>query len=184
MTTNRTVTTMAASVTSARRLDSSGDPAQVSPKAMTTIDVQLRPEWIAGVGYRYDVTLADEVIVRRSRDPGHDAARVLHSRGRAGSFRTIDFLTGKPRMIYDIAKAAKVSVIDRSDGGLVVVPYRPMSEEDKARARLHRTDRGRRSAGGMAEGTPSPAERPGDATGVAPRALPVGEASRSELEAA
>jgi hypothetical protein len=151
---------------------------------MTPIDIQLRPEWITRVGYRYDVLLGEEVIVRRSRDPEHDAARALHARGLAGSFRTIDFLTGKPRMIYYIEKAAKVSVIDRSDGGLVVVPYRPMSGEDKTRARLHRTDRGRRSAGGMAEGTPSPAERPGDETGVAPRALPAGEESRSELEEA
>ena len=153
-------------------------------RTMTPIDVQLRPQWIARVGYRYDVMLAGEVIVRRSRDPEHDAARVLHSRGLRGSLRPIDFVTGRPRMIHDIGKAAKVSVIDRSDGGLVVVPYRPMSEEDKTRARLHRTDRGRRSAGGMAEGTPSPAERPGDETGVAPRALPAGEESRSELEEA
>jgi hypothetical protein len=151
---------------------------------MTTIDVQLRPQWIACVGYRYDVILAGEVIISRSRDPEHDAARALQARGLRGSFRTIDFVTGRPRMIHDIEKAAKVSVIDRSDGGLVVVPYRPMSGEDKTRVRLHRTDRGRRSAGGMAEGTPSPAERPGDETGVAPRALPAGEESRSELEEA
>ena len=121
---------------------------------MTNIDVRLRPEWVENVGYRYDVLLDDEVIVRRSRDPEYDAARVLHARGIRGRFRTIDFRTGKPRMILDIEKAAKLRTVERSDTGLIVVPYRPMSEEDKARARLHRAHQGRRSTEVVAPGMP------------------------------
>ena len=78
--------------------------------------------------------LGGEVIVRRSRDPEHDAARVLHARGLRGRFRTIDFRTGKPRMILDIEKAAKLRTVERDTGGLTVVPYRPMSEDDRSRS--------------------------------------------------
>jgi len=139
---------------------------------MSTIDVRLKPAWIENVGYRYDVILDGETIVRRSRDPEHDAARALHARGRRGCFRTIDFFTGRPRMILDIEKAAKLRIIERDDTGLTVVPYRPMSEEDKTRARLHRAHQG----GVILEGTvPSTreADKPaGDESGVTKHAPP------------
>jgi hypothetical protein len=109
---------------------------------VTTIDVQLRTEWINGVGYRYDVLLDGEVIVHASRDPEFDAARVLQARALRGRFRTIDFRTGRPRMELDIAKAAGLCTIERADkGGPRVVPYRPLSAEARSLLRgqpLHR----------------------------------------------
>lgn len=133
---------------------------------MTPIDVRLRPEWIEAVGYRYDVLLDGEIIVCRSRDPEHDAARVLHGRGLRGRFRTMDFRTGMPRMILDIEKAAKLRTIERNDSGLIMVPYRPMAEEDKTRARLHRADLGRPSMGGVATDTRKPVKGAGGESGV------------------
>jgi len=146
------------------------------------VDVRLRSEWIAKVGYRYDVLLGDEVIVRRSRDPGHDAARALLALGHRGRFRTIDFRTGMPRMSYDIEKAARLSIIERNDTGLVIVPYRRMSEGDKARARLHRTDRGRRSAPGLVPDAGPTIERPGGGTGATARVLRAGGDAPADLE--
>ena len=84
---------------------------------MSPLDVRLRAEWIVGVGYRYDVLLDGEIIVSRSRDPEYDAARVLQTRGLRGKFRTIDFRTGKARMILDIEKAARLKTVERDRGG-------------------------------------------------------------------
>jgi hypothetical protein len=140
---------------------------------MTVIDVRLRPEWVERVGYRYDVLLDGEIIVRRSRDPEYDAARVLHGRDLRGRFRTIDFNTGNPRMILDIAKAAKLRTVERNDSGLIVVPYRPMSDEDKIRARLHRAHQGRPSAGGVAQATRQPFKGAVGESGATTRAPPL-----------
>ena len=136
---------------------------------MTTIDVQLRAEWVERVGYRYDVLLDGEVTVHASRDPEHDAAWVLQARGLRGRFRTIDFRTGRPRMELDIAKAAGLRTIERDDGGLTVVPYRPMSEDDKTRARLHRAHQGWPSREEVASGTGQPVKRLGDESGATKR---------------
>ena len=136
---------------------------------MTAIDVRLRAVPVERVGYRHDVLLGGEVIIRRSRDPEYDAARVLHARGLGGRFRTIDVRTGRPRMILDIAKAAKLATIERNDSAPIVVPYRPMSEEDKTRARLHRAHRGRLSAAGVARGTRKPLKRSGGEGGATKR---------------
>ena len=144
----------------------------------TVIDVRLRSVWVANVGYRYDVLLDSDVIVRGSRDPEHDAARALHARGLRGRFRTNDFRTGKLRMILDIEAAAKLRTVERSDTGLIVVPYRPMSEEDKTRARLHRVHQGRRSREGMAPDTRLPVERPGGESGATRRGVKSGTDAR------
>jgi hypothetical protein len=111
---------------------------------------------------RHDVLLDGEVIVHASRDPEFDAARVLHARGLRGRFRTIDFRTGRPRMELDIGKAARLRTIERGDSGLIVVPYRPMSEEDKTRARLHRARQGRLPTKEVTPDTRQPVKRPGD----------------------
>lgn len=136
---------------------------------MTTLDVQLRAEWVERVGYRYKVLLDSEIIVRRSRDPEFDAARILQARGHRGRFRTIDSGTGRPRMELDIEKAAGLRTIERDVGGLCVVPYRPMSEEDKTRARLHRAHQGRLSMGEPAPNTRQPVKRPGGESGATKR---------------
>jgi hypothetical protein len=144
---------------------------------MSAIDVRLKPEWVEGVGYRYDVLLGDEVIVRRSRDPEHDTARALLARGVGGRLRTIDFATGRPRMIVDIAKAARVTIVERDDGGLALVAHHPMTEHDKARARVHRIGQGLRLAGGIARDSQAAAERAGALSGVPPRAYSLAPAA-------
>jgi hypothetical protein len=97
------------------------------------IDVLLRPIWVDRVGYRYDVILDGETIVCRSSDPGHDAARALLARGFRGRFRTIDFNTGRPRMIFDIEKAARLRVIEQDRRGLKIGRYQQMSDQDRVR---------------------------------------------------
>ena len=107
------------------------------------IDVRLRSTWVPRVGYRYDVILGDETIVSRSTDPEYDAARALLALGHRGRFRTIDFVTGKPRMIFDIKKAARLRTVERDAGGITVGRYQPMTSEERMRARSHGTDQGR-----------------------------------------
>jgi hypothetical protein len=129
---------------------------------VTTFDVRLRAEWLKGIGYRYDVIFEGEVIVCRSRDPEHDAARILEARGFRGRFRTIDARTGRLRMVHDIVKAARLRTIERDDGGLIVVPYRRMTEEDKIRARLQRAGQGPLFMGEVAIAAGQPVQRRGD----------------------
>jgi hypothetical protein len=107
------------------------------------VDVLLNATWIAGVGYRYDVILNGDVIVRRSRVPEHEAARALHARGFRGRFRTVDFRTGSPRMILDIETTARLRIVERSDTGPIVVPYRPMSGDVRALLGANTSDQGR-----------------------------------------
>jgi hypothetical protein len=139
---------------------------------MTTIDVQLRPEWIARVGYRYDVILAGEVIASRSRDPEHDGARALQARGLAGEVRTIDFVTGRPRMIHDIEKAARLRIVERDDGGIAVLGYRPMSDAVRAHFGAHTSRRGGAVQRKGARSTRQPGKAAGGETCVAPQRAP------------
>jgi hypothetical protein len=138
----------------------------------TIIDVRLRAVWVSEVGYRYDVLLGAEIIVQRSRDPEHDAARALLALGYRGRFRTVDFVTDGPRMIHDIEKAAKQRVVERDDGRIVVLRYRPMSEAVRARFGAHT------SAGGSAAppdgpvSTHEPAEAAGSETCAVPQRIP------------
>ena len=131
---------------------------------MTAIDVRLRPEWVDNVGYRYDALLGNEVIVRRSRDPEYDAARVLHARGLRGRFRTVDFRTGKPRMILDIEKAAKLRTVERDDGPPTVMCYRPMSDEVRAALGAHTSHQRSGEPPEMVHDTAEPTKAVGDET--------------------
>lgn len=123
---------------------------------LDAIDVQLRAAWIRRVGYRYDVILGGDVIVRRSGDPEHEAARALRSRGLSGTFRTTDFVTGKPRMILDIEKTAGLRTVERDRGGLSIEPYMPMSDDDISRLRPPGLLHERPPSPGMAEDTDYP----------------------------
>jgi len=150
---------------------------------VTTIDVQLRPTWIRRVGYRYDVILDDEVIVRQSRDPEYDTARVLHARGLRGRFRTIDFRTGEPRMILDIAKAAKLCTVERANKGPPTVgPYRPLSDDARARLRPHSLHQGRVLSAETAHCTGQPAAAAGGGGCAGERPTNEGSASRGLRE--
>lgn len=129
------------------------------------LDVLLRGTWIGGTGYRYDVILGRETIVQRSRDPEHDAARVLHARGLRGRFRTIDFVTGGHRMTLDAARAAKLRVVERDDDGPpTVMPYRPLSEDVRALLGAHTSDRGGAVPGEVVQGTRQPPRAAGGET--------------------
>jgi hypothetical protein len=57
-----------------------------------------------GVRYkgRYSVEFGGDLIVEVSRDPEHDLARALLSRGITGKVTMLDANTGKPRTIIDI----------------------------------------------------------------------------------
>ena len=56
--------------------------------------------------YAYDVVFDGELLVTDSRDPEHDLARVLVTRGLTGKVTIYDGNTGMPRTIVDIEKAA------------------------------------------------------------------------------
>lgn len=131
---------------------------------MTAIDVQLRAEWISRVGYRYDVILDGEVIVRRSSDPEYDTARVLHARGLRGAFRTIDFRAGKTRMVLDIEKAAALRTVERDLGGLSIEPYMPMSADGRSRLRPPGLHQERQLSPPMAADTEEPFPAAGGGT--------------------
>ena len=56
--------------------------------------------------YAYDVVFDGELLVTDSRDPEHDLARVLVTRGLTGEVTIYDANTGKPRTVVDIERAA------------------------------------------------------------------------------
>jgi hypothetical protein len=64
---------------------------------------------------RYEVRLGDEVLVQSSRDPEHDAARVLLARGISGRMTTLK-VDGTPRMHFDIARAAGLEAVEGANG--------------------------------------------------------------------
>jgi hypothetical protein len=74
----------------------------------------------------YSVEYDGEVIVVGSRNAELDAARILLGRGITGK---LTFLgpTGKPRLIVDIAKAAKLSIDDRH--GMRFIRWKPFSAD-------------------------------------------------------
>ena len=97
---------------------------------MTTLTARLHPKWVGGRdGYHYSVICRGELIVDRSRDPECDAARVLLARGITGKLTVLNGKTGKPRIIIDIEKAAKVRVSEESRDGL---RFRPVDPADSS----------------------------------------------------
>jgi len=133
------------------------------------IEVRLRAEWITGIGYRYDVLLDGEVILSRSRDPEYDTARVLHARGLRGRFRTIDFKTGRARMILDIEKAAELCVVERpSKGPPRLEAYRSLEQATKTALHGPPVHQGRPTGFGVAQGTGRTLPAAGGETADAP----------------
>ena len=93
---------------------------------MTTLTARLHPKWVRGRdGYRYSVICRGELIVDRSRDPECDAARALIGKGITGKLTMLDGKTGKPRIIIDIEKCAKLRVSEESRDGLRFRPVDP-----------------------------------------------------------
>jgi hypothetical protein len=71
-------------------------------------------------GDRYDVSFQGETIVGRSRDPEHDLARALLSRGYIGFVAIFDGRTESARSIVHIEQAAQLRVSDEARDGLRV----------------------------------------------------------------
>ena len=88
-------------------------------------------------GERYDVHFNGELIVIRSRIPELDLARALLAKSNAGKVTVVDGVTGKPRSIIDIEKAAKLTVREDRRRGPVFVNWRPLPET------LRQSDEGR-----------------------------------------
>ncbi|MGC2409375.1 MAG: hypothetical protein WA441_05125 [Methyloceanibacter sp.] len=67
-----------------------------------------------GIRYtgRYSVTIGGETVVKGSRDPETDFARALLAKGITGKLTMLDAITGNPRTIIDIEKAAKLRADD------------------------------------------------------------------------
>jgi len=79
-----------------------------------TIFVTLQP--LGGKrGQTYNVLLNGEIIALGSRDPEHDAARVLLRRGITGRMTTLG-PDGRVRMHFDIEETAKWSMEENASG--------------------------------------------------------------------
>jgi hypothetical protein len=81
---------------------------------------RLHPVWVPKVGYRYSVIFRGKLLVGRSRDPECDAARALLAMGIIGKLTMLDGKTGKPRVIVDIEKAARLTVEEGPRGPRLV----------------------------------------------------------------
>jgi hypothetical protein len=77
---------------------------------------RLHPIWVPHAGYRYSVIFEGKLLVERSRDPECDAARALLARGITGELTLLDGKTGKPRIIINIEKAARLRVEEGPNG--------------------------------------------------------------------
>ena len=97
-----------------------------------TLTAKLFPVWTpelgsAGIPYsdKYNVTFAGEIIVERSRDPETDLARALLVRGHTGTVTLLDGATGKPRLVINIERTAKLCV---KEGPLRFAPHESRPE--------------------------------------------------------
>ena len=98
---------------------------------------RLHPIWKAKVGYRWSVIFRGKLLVERFRDPECDAARALLAKGFTGEFMLLDGETGKPRMIIDIERAARLTTEEGPKGPRFVkcrksVVDRPYAAEVKS----------------------------------------------------
>jgi hypothetical protein len=80
------------------------------------LKARLHPIWVAKVGYRYSVIFQGRLLVERSRDPACDAARALLAEGITDKLTMLDGKTGRPRMIVDIERAARLTVEEGPNG--------------------------------------------------------------------
>lgn len=65
------------------------------------------------------------LLVERSRDPEHDAARAMLKLGYRGRFHVVDMVTRARRMTGDVEKAAQYAVQESVKGGPRIVKWRP-----------------------------------------------------------
>src|SRR5262245_28338576 len=102
---------------------------------------RLHPHWTSG-GDRYSVIYNGQLLVERSRDPECDAARALLAMGITGQVTLLDGKTGKPRIIINIEKAARLRVEEGPNGPRfvkwrgTVVDRSPTAELDEGEGKV------------------------------------------------
>jgi hypothetical protein len=90
-------------------------------------EAKLFATWAGGqAGYVYDVVYRDEVIVRRSRDPEFDAARILHGRGLVGWLQVLDGVTGRPRLRLGLQNGSKLKTREDRGRGPKLERWKPL----------------------------------------------------------
>ena len=92
---------------------------------MTLLKARLYPIWVPKVGYRYSVIFDGKLLVEHSSDPECDAARALLAKGITGTLTLLDGKTGRPRIVIDIERLAKLCV---KEGPLRFAPYESRPE--------------------------------------------------------
>jgi hypothetical protein len=75
--------------------------------------------------YLYDVEFDGQIVVTNSKDAECDLARVLLARGIKGMVTVFDAITGKPRTIVNIEKAAKLTVLETRRRGPRFIKWKP-----------------------------------------------------------
>lgn len=92
-----------------------------------TVTVALEQLKADAYGTPYRVYLEGDVLIARTHDPEHQAARVLKDRGLCGTLITITFGgDGSPRARVDIEGAAQWTMVETSQRGPCSVPYRKL----------------------------------------------------------
>jgi hypothetical protein len=86
-----------------------------------------RDQW-----YLYDVKLNGELIVAGSKDPETDLARALLRQHISGIVTLCDGVTGKPRTIVNIDRAAKLRFRDDVRQGPIRQKWHPYGRETLA----------------------------------------------------
>ena len=88
------------------------------------VTARVHPRWVGGkAGYLYSVICDGKLLVERSRDPEHDAARALAAKGVTGTLTLLDGKTGRPRVTLDLEGAAKLTVREDRRKGPLFVKY-------------------------------------------------------------
>lgn len=86
-------------------------------------------------GTRYNVCYEGDLVVESSLNPECELARVLEARGLSGHVTMLDGLTGKPRTVINIAKAAKLNAKEDARTGLHFTRWKPFTDEKRAKLR-------------------------------------------------
>ena len=75
--------------------------------------------------YHYDIVVDGRLVVCDSHDPECDLARALLAEGIAGAVALHDAVTGKPRVVINIEKAAKLTVEESRTRGPRFSKWKP-----------------------------------------------------------
>jgi hypothetical protein len=74
-------------------------------------------------GHKWDVVFEGKVLLHASKNPEFEACRALVAKGITG--KLVTYRDGRPCMVLNIEKAAKVTVSETKAHGPRFVPYKP-----------------------------------------------------------